>query len=450
MCMPCSHANGNTDQMRIDRREFMKSAVAIGGLNALAAVNERTETSPPAGTDDVSSLPNRQFAWNAYVPKNDIGIPKMPKHQMMFHLDYVGNGIPTESERDQVERALQTLERAYEWSNEGLLFTLSYSPAYFDRFDEQLPPNVGLIDPQTVIDTVDLRGRQRRGAEPGQNDAHLHLASASAEVLLEAEAALMGNLDEINNTTVQSDFTGVLDPAIRRTGFVGAPLPHDKWEQDIDDQNPIPETAPLFFGFKTLFRDSQPTEDDVAIMEQDHPFFDGTTQQVSLLRDTRIPEWYNEYSHDKRVKRMFSPHHSSEDTGQHGDDLGTTSGTDDITMEQAAALTEQDAEEKGIVGHAQKLARARDPKPPLLRRDSPSTDRGDPHLNFISHQRTIDDFISLREQMSFVTPENEDTAYSELRLDQHGIQAFILTQHRATFLTPPRDLRALPTPTPEP
>lgn len=145
---------------------------------------------------------------------------------------------------------------------------------------------------------------------------------------------------------------------------------------------------------------------------------------------------------------MYSPHHTSEDTGQHGRELadsGGTSGTDDESMLEIAAQTEEDAETKGVVGHAQKLARARDEDgtPPLLRRDFPSTDGNRAHTQFISNQRSIDDFIDVRKAMAFVDRE-QGRAESEVPIKDHGIQGYFQVQRRGTFLVPPRSLRALP------
>lgn len=144
---------------------------------------------------------------------------------------------------------------------------------------------------------------------------------------------------------------------------------------------------------------------------------------------------------------MFSPEHDVEDTGEHGRELGEASGTDEQSMVEIAAETETDAEEEGVVGHSQKLARARkgdDDRPPLLRRDFPSTDGNQAHTQFISNQRTIDDFINVRKDMAFVDPESDKPAESEVPLKNNGIQGHFKIQSRGTFLVPPRALRALP------
>jgi hypothetical protein len=52
------------------------------------------------------------------------------------YLHYAGDGQPTESDRETVESAFESLERAYRRGNDGLVFAVGYSPAYFERFDD--------------------------------------------------------------------------------------------------------------------------------------------------------------------------------------------------------------------------------------------------------------------------------------------------------------------------
>lgn len=435
----------------------MKAALAIGGTSALAAAQARAHgeggedgdghEAPPQGTDDHDSLSDRQYGWNDFCDVSArTGKEVFPKHHLQFMLDYEGEGTPSDADREQVEDALRTLERAFEWSHQGLLFTVGYSSAYFDRFEEDLPDGTGMRRPEAVIEESDIHRSGDIAVD--DHDAHMHLASDSALALLSAEAALFGERDTVNGVDVAATFEGVFAKRDRRTGFVGNP--HERWDEDIPGKNPVDEDAAVFFGFNSLFADSQPTEDEIAI-GGDHPFADGTTEQVSLLRDEGIREWYQQNSLEERVERMFSPHHDVEDTGQHGrgpDGEKRTSGTDDETMNEIAADASEDAEEEGVVGHSQKLARARkgeDNRPPLLRRDFPSTDGNRAHTQFISNQRTIDDFIDVRRAMAFVEHESDDpNAGSEVPLKNHGIQGYFQVQSRGTFLVPPRDLRTLP------
>lgn len=418
----------------------MKAALAIGGTSAFMAAKVRAHDDPVKGTTDFESLPDRQFAWNDYLSKNETtGLAKPPRHHLQLMLDYAGDGTPTDAEREQVETALRTLERAFEWSNEGMVFTIGYSGAYFDRYDEDLPDSAGLRPPEDIIQESDIAHSGRIDAE--HYDAHLHLASDAVVAPMEAEEMLFGNVTEVNDVDVAATFEGVFEKRDRRTGFLGNP--HEQWEENIPGKNPVDEDAPVWFGFASLFQDSQASEDEVTI--DSGPFADGTTEQVSVLLDNNIREWYERNNLEERVNRMFSPHHAVTDTGEHARKLGMTSGTDEETMAALSGQTKADAEELGVVGHAQKMARARkDGRPLLMRRDFPSTDDDQAKTQFISNQRTIDDFIHVRKHMGFVKPEENEPAESEVELKDHGIQGYFMVQSRATFLLPSRNLRALP------
>lgn len=428
----------------IDRREFVKSAVAIGGMSALSAClgrsgdeNDEDDVSIPAGTDDPTSLPDRQHAWNGALPSDDHGNHVLASHHVLLYADYAGDGTPTADERETVESALQSLERAFEWSSEGLLFTVGYSPRYFDRFDEALPDSVDLPEPAALTSFED--------PDLDTNDVVVHLASDSGAALLEAEEALKGNTDTVNGVEMDAHLGGVLDlpeefPG-RRTGFVGDGLPAENNDvSGIPDEADVPEESPLYMGFKSGFDKNQATEDGVTIPEG--PFAGGTTQHVSRIR-LRLDDWYVEQDQEERVSEMFCPAHAEEGTVEGvGENLGDDSGAGDCVE-----TIEEDARSAGRVGHAQKTARARrDGRPVILRRDFDSTDRGEAGLHFLAVQEGISDFVATKTAMA---GENlTDTPTIRQRVN-NGIQEYTFVKRRGNFLLPPRTHRALPTPRPE-
>lgn len=461
--MPCGRGNRNRDRASVSKRDFVIAAVSIGGASAVSALNVRYDRQPAKPRDEPewryhkTEDAQRQHGWAEFTDSDDAGMAIMPEHHVLLHLEYQGDGTPTEAERETVEEALQVLDDAYRWSNDGLLYTISYSQRYFDRYDEDLPDGTDLWYPEDVIEAADIDQDEEIVAE--SDDAHVHLASDNPRAVAGAEAALRGEVETANEVDVTASLDDVFEFVDRRTGFVdqrkgllrkvgmGTSKPHERFGEDVDGENPVPEDAPVFFGFKSVFPDSQPHEDHVTITNPENPFADGTIQQVSLVED-HIEEWYDENDHQEQVHRMYSPHHSSEETGPHGRDLGPRSGTTDDSMVNIAHKTEADSEE-GVVGHAQKLARARDPIPPVLRRDFPSTDGGKPHLQFISYQRTTTNFVDVRKRMSFVDPESDADAADELPLEDHGILNYMDVQRRGVYLVPPRRHRALPQPRPE-
>ncbi|WP_424003205.1 DUF7405 family protein [Haloarcula salina] len=411
----------------ISRREFAKSAVAIGGTAALAACLDRGSGSVPEGTDDPSALPERQHAWNDALATDDAGNPRMPRHHVLLLLDYAGEGTPTDAHREGVETALRDLERAYEWSTEGLLFTLGYGPAYFERFGSG-PAGVDLPDPEALAPFED----------PAFDtpDALLHLASDDERVVLEAEEALKGTRETANDHEMTTSFEGIFDEADRRTGFIGAGLPAGNQDVDgIPDSEPVPEEAPLFMGFKSGFKGNQATEDRVTVASG--PFADGTTQHLSKIR-LQLQQWYEQDSRDQRVSKMFCPAHAAEDRVEGvGENLGTDSGMDECPDDAV-----ESGRRNGVVGHSQKLVSAReDDSPRILRRDFDSTDDGVAGLHFLSLQAAIDDFVATREAMNG-TDVAENSAVGQ-RVN-NGILQYMSVERRGNYLVPPRSLRALP------
>jgi len=415
----------------ITRRSFVRSAVAIGGASALAACLDRgEEVSIEQGPDDLAALPDRQHAWNAALDTDEYGNHRMSEHHVLLSLDYRGDD-PAE-DRDTVETAFQTLERAYARGNDGLLFTVGYSPSYFDRFETALPDAVNLPEPEPMASFED--------PTLDTHDALVHLASDHGEVVLAAEEALTGELDELNGQPVEASLDGVFEVSERRTGFVGEGLPAERQGEasNVPDSEPVPDDAPLFMGFKSGFEKNQAGEDRVTI--ESGPFAGGTTTHLSRIR-LNLNQWYEQDSRTQRVQKMFCPAHAEEDRVEGaGHNLG-----DGSDLDGCPAEVESDAR-SGVVGHNQKVATAReDDEPLLLRRDFNSTDDGEAGVHFLSHQQGISDFVATRTAM------NGDTLARESAVGQrtnNGILQYLTVRNRANYLVPPRQYRALPTPSP--
>ncbi|WP_227132723.1 DUF7405 family protein [Halorubellus salinus] len=427
----------------IERREFVKAAVAIGGTSALAACMDRergdestTSTSGdqsesaefPQG--DPSVVPDGQHRWGDHLVRDAHGNTVLPQHQLLLGLSYESETEPTVAEREQVTAAFETLDHAFRWGtgtrtgaaiNDGLLYTLGYAPRYFERFGavpDQLDP------PEDVLDAV--------GEDPAKangHDALLVLTSDFGSIVLAAEAALFGETETVNGVRVDASLDGVFARVDRRTGVVGKGLPAEKLENDD-----VPEEAPLSMGFKSGFRDSLPAEDRVTL--QEGPFAGGTTQAVSRLR-IDLDSWY-EQSHGERTAEMFCPAHDPDDVGETGSKLGGDSG---ITEDDVDAI-DAHADEHGTVGHSQKLARARDDdfETVILRRsEGVATDAvDDTEFNFSSVQQTVADFVDTRTAM------NVDEYDVDVPAERHGIVDYLETRSRGTYLIPSRDDLALP------
>jgi len=421
------------------RRAVLKAAVALGGASALSACLDRTDDDP-VPTGDPDAKPPRQHAWREYVRHDDHGNSRLPAHQILLYLDFDVAGPPTDADRDALAASLAALDRAYAWRHEGLLHSIAYSPAYFDRFDTPLPEGIDLPDP-TALSPFESPTFDRQ-------DAVLHLASDRADAVLEADRALRGEREAANGVSVPS-LTEVATVDSRRTGFVGAGLPAANQDAaGIPDSKPVPEASPLFMGFEAGFRGNQATEDYVTV--DTGPFAGGTTKVIANLRQ-RLADWYDEQSHEERVTEMFSPGHADNGLVKGvGDNLGSSSGIDRFVDGIA-----DDAREHGRVGHAQKAARANrdaDGNVRLLRRHFESTDdigsdQRVASLHFPSLQRRISAFEAVRRAMNG-TDLTEATPAIRQRVN-NGILEYIFVRRRGNFLVPPRRHRVLPTPRPE-
>lgn len=420
------------DPDRLSRRKYLRRLVAVGGTAALAACLDSTERAGDSDegervpTGDPGERPDSQHAWNAALTADDDGNLLPPEHHVLCALELRTD--PDESAREQVEDTFESLERAYAYDVEGLLFTVSYTPAYFETVGVESP----LPEPES------LTSLESGGLDFDTFDALVHLASNSASVVLEAEEALFGEVAEPNGVEMTADLTGVFERVEpRRTGFVGDGLPREMAEEaGVDVPEELPEDAPFFMGFRSGFAESQAPESRVTI--QQGPYEGGSTAHVETL-DLQLRTWFQQDDHFLRVAQMFSPEHATEElVGETGERLGTSTGV----VGTIADRTAQDARSEGVVGHAQKAARGRDDDgtPPLLRRDFNTLDGDRPGVHFLSHQRTISDFVRVREAMT-----GGDVAGQGVgQRHNNGILQYIFVDRRGNYLTPPRRLRALP------
>ena len=417
------------------RRDFLRAAVAVGGASALSACLGWTDRDEPVPRGDPAAVPDRQHAWNDLVRRDDHGNVELPSHQVLLYLNLRSSGEPTAEDRTTTETALRSLDDAYERSNEGLVYSMAYSPSYFERFGG-LPDSVDLPAPRRLSDFE----------QPAfdTQDALLHLASDHADVVLAAETALFGDRKLMNGLEPEATLEGVFDVDARRTGFVGAGLPTEHQTEGgelvngVPPSKPVPEASPLFMGFKAGFAGNQATEDYVTIDEG--AWRGATTKHVANLRQ-RLDDWYVEQDFEQRVMEMFSPAPAEAGLVEGvGENLGDHNG---LTPEMIATVREQ-AAEYGRVGHAQKAARGnRDEEGnvKLLRRHFESTDGNVASLHFPSLQREMTHFEEVREAMN--GQDLTDNPAIRTRVN-NGILEYVFVRFRGNFLVPPTELRALP------
>jgi hypothetical protein len=178
----------------------------------------------------------------------------------------------------------------------------------------------------------------------------------------------------------------------RRVGFAGHENVEERLDEDTDfDANRVPSEdefedavgehppAELTMGFNDQYKNSLPRETNVTLLEDQRlvvpkdpgVFAQGTIQHVSKL-NIDLAEFYGENDRTERRELMFSPDHDDENTGAVGESLGNSNAPGDTPMRDVsqtpddpesgdkARETQPDWEDEDeVVGHAQKVSRAR-------------------------------------------------------------------------------------------
>lgn len=399
------------------RRGLLRRVTALSGLTSLAgcAVLEREQNAPVAGLgpNPAGDLPARQHAWNARLGNDADGNPLAPRHYRVFLLNL--RTELGESDRRTIERAMRTLEAAYDWDPGGLFHMLAWGTSYYDR--RGVLAESPIRRPRVISRTDD--------PDLLSFDAALVLATDVPSHLSAAESALFGTRDSLNGAPVEASLDDVFTIASRRTGFLGDGLPA---EHSTAEGVPagLPEDAPMFTGFFSGRAGTQASEDRVTI--PDGPGAGGTTMHLSHLEES-LEGWWNLAEAD-RVSRMFSTEFSPEDLA----DLGQSMPFADAVREHAR---------EGAVGHWEKVRRAREGgEPLLLRRDFNTTDGQQAGVHFLALQRDLAEFEKTRDAMNgwWLRTEHEDLKDRR----NNGILEFITVRSRANFYVPPREKRAFP------
>src|ERR1700689_5518673 len=289
---------GDNGERSLNRREFLASASALAVSVGIGADPGRASGALPTTSSAVpvvalggqpAGLPQRQHAWTATLAVDDVGDPIAPRFDRLLFFEVKGR--PTPAYARLLEASLRTLEGLYHWGPAGLLFTVGWGPAYFERV-------LGVSSP--IAAAPGLSSFE----SPVIDDYHLclHFACDDERKLAAVEAALLHG-ERLDGAEGSVQITDALRWRETRTGFVGSGLaaaPQDV--RGIPPGAPVSPQSPLFMGFKSGLRKNQATEDSVTIT--DGPFVEGTTMQVSYMR-LRLDGWYQDLSYDERVARMY-------------------------------------------------------------------------------------------------------------------------------------------------
>jgi hypothetical protein len=419
-------------ESRLSRRRFLigGATLAAGGVAAGIAVEEtsgdgRAGAGPRVGDQPAlplvalggqpAGLPVRQHAWEASETRDRYGNPIAPRFDRLLFFDVRGRASTRHAHR--LEAALRTLERRYRWSPDGLLFTVSWGPRYFARIGAHSPIPAAKALSDFELPTID------------DYELCLHLACDDQSRLAETEAALLHGAS-LAGAKGHLDVSAALVWRESRTGFTGAGLPATHQETGgIPPGRPVPESAPLFMGFRSNLKRNQASEDSVTIASG--PFENGTTMAVSYMR-LRLDSWYQDLSESERVARMYAPQVSPEQAAR----FTTDAESDPGRLGEAISRY-------GVLGHAQTSARARrHGKPIILRRDFNTVDGGQAGLHFVSLQRTIQDFVTTRTAMNASSAQLRNPAITATV--NNGINEFLFVLRRANYIVPSRAERSFP------
>ena len=403
------------------RRTFVGRAAVIaatgvvvgsGAMRALADPEIPEVALPPLR----HGLPRRQFAWGDYLSSDVHGNPRPPQYDTLLFFDV--RGLPTPGHARLLEARLRALEHRFAWNHRGLLFTVSWGcPSYFKLLKVPSP-----VPTASKLSTFENPAIDRY-------DMCIHLASDDERRLVEIEAALVHG-HRLSGVTSSLSLAPAFVWRDARTGFTGAGIPASRQDvRGIPKGNPVPESAPLFMGFKSAYKKNLATEAAVAI--EHGAFAEGTVMHVSYMREN-LGSWYGKYSDQDRVSRMFSPE-------------TTVDGVPKLTNDAASEPGQIGSAIRtyGVIGHAQASAQARrNGKPLIIRRDFNTTDGGYAGLHFVSIQRSWQDFVVTRNAMNANGAHLVNKKITATK--NNGINAFIDVRRRSNYIIPSRADRSFP------
>lgn len=393
------------------------SAVGLAGCSRVLDGRQRPQSLGLPPNPRAGSLPERQHAWTDVLRTDGNGNSLAPQYHTVLLLEL--DDEPSVEAARTVERAMRTVEAAFEWSPDGLLHQLAWGTQYFSR--------LGALDESPIRRPTVLS----RTDDPAllDFDAALVLASDVQSTLSSVEGAMFGRRQSLGGVAVDARLGDVFSLVGRRTGFVGAGLPRQHTHvEGIPDGAPLSSDDPMFMGFFSGMKKTQASEDRVTV--QSGRFEGGTTMHLSHLRQS-LGDWWDRLDDAGRVARMFSPEFSPEDQAGF---------TTDVPFSDAVR---EHARGHGVVGHHEKVARARrDGKPLVLRRDFNTVDGGHAGVHFLALQRTLDDFEKTRRAMNGWYLRDDHERVGDRR--NNGILEFITVRSRANFYVPPRPKRSFP------
>jgi hypothetical protein len=405
----------------VSRRGTLKRLSAVAGAMGLTGCSQYLASAtdgvdlPPNPYAD--RLPERQHATTDFVRTDAAGNELTPRYHQVLLLDLTTE--PSMEAAKQVERAMRTIEAAYEWESEGLFHQLAWGTGYFERIGKL---GAAPISPPQVLSRTDNPDLQAF-------DAALVLSSDVPSQIAATTNAMFRSRETLGGVSVEDRLGDVFSVRTRRTGFMGEGLPRKHLDAEgLPEASQVPTDAPMFTGFFSGRKRTQASEDRVTI--GDGRFAGGTTMHLSSLRIS-LDHWWSSFDDAERVARMFSPEFSPDDVPGFEVDVPFSD------------RVKEHAQEFDVVGHHEKVAQVRENGEPIvLRRDFNTVDGGEPGLHFLSFQRRLADFRKTRKAMNGWYVRDDSP---EIRDRQNnGLLDIISVRSRANFYVPPREGRSFP------
>ncbi|MFB6304217.1 MAG: hypothetical protein ABEH47_03550 [Haloferacaceae archaeon] len=394
----------------------LAGAVGLSGCAQLLGAGESEGVPGLAPNPYADDLPSRQFAQKDYLPTDPHGNDIQSRYRRLLLLNLETE--PSDEAARTVERAMRTLEAAYDWRRDGLFHLLGWGSGYFERIGKL---GASPVSHPRVLSRIDDPALQ-------SFDAVLVLESDVPSHFAAVENAMFGSRDTLAGEPVEASLGEVFDLAERRTGFLGEGLPAEHADVEGVPDGALSADLPGFMGFFSDRGGTQASEDRVAI--ESGRFADGTTMHLSSL-SLSLDTWWNGMDADDRVARMFSPEFDPSDVAKF---------TDDVPFSDAVR---EHAQEFDVVGHHEKVAQVREGGEPLiLRRDFNTTDGGRAGVHFMSFQRKLAHFRRTRKAMNGWYVRDDSPSITDRK--NNGILNFITVRSRANFYVPPREKRSFP------
>jgi hypothetical protein len=448
--------------VRLTRRQLLAGgaagALAAGGIYEL--VDQLGGETPKRAV--ALDRPDEQHLLDSVsvVLDNDVEVVVPPRHHQLITANVRTDDL--RGARQELEEALDELDRAYEQTPAGLGVTVAYGLPYFERHVPAAWRAHGPYD--------------RRARKPALLPAVRFPSDPDETLLEENEVALLlrsDSRDHLAHAAGALDLPFLNVTSIRR-GFVGGGLPKKMaMAAGVPGADLVPEPAQLFLGFTSTQKDALgprliANHETLGYVDlgPKHYFRQGTHMHVSHLFED-LEAWYLNFDFDERVDTAFQP-------GRPNVREGTLTVPQPARRADSSRDVERDFRRQGRIGHSSSLQPSTRLQRDYVAEDGTVYKKGtaipqradfntldNPFdwsarrevdgmqpgpragLHFVVFNPTSDDFHRNRMAMDGRLPDGTKLPL-EARARQQGFNSILRTTHRQNFLVPPRRHRSFP------